>query len=104
MSCYDQTDCFFSFVCLSFWKMKELKEKEGGTNPLTSPQETEMSSSNGRLLDERAAACRPPAGLAAGQCFLFSTHNDRSSLYERQKGQSLIDMYKSPHIHTHPEH
>lgn len=29
--------------------------------------------------------------LAAGQCFLFSILNDSSSLYERQKGQSLID-------------
>lgn len=41
---------FLLFVYL-FWTMKELNEKEGGIKPLTSPQETEMSSSNGRLLE-----------------------------------------------------
>lgn len=42
VSCHDQSD-YFSIVCF-FWKMKELNEREGGINPLTSPQETEMSS------------------------------------------------------------
>lgn len=88
------------FFALSFWKMTELNEREGGTDPLTSPRETEMSSWNRHLYDEGAAACRLPAGLAAGQCFLFSTRNDRSSLCKRQKGQSLINMCKSPHVHT----
>lgn len=69
-------------------------------NSLTSPQGTEMSASNGRLYSERATACRL---LAAGQCFLFSILNDSSSLYNRQKGQSLIDTCKPPppsHKHT----
>lgn len=88
------------FFALSFWKMTELNEREGGTDPLTSPRETAMSSWNRRLHDEGAAACRLPAGLAAGQCFLFSARNDRSSLCKRQNGQSSIDLCKSPHVHT----
>ena len=92
----------FFFFCLfvSFWKMKELNEKEGGTNPLTLPERRRCRAQMGVSSMKGLQLVGPPAGLTAGQRFLFSTHNDRSSLYKPQKGQSLIDMCESPYINT----